>query len=621
MLRERTLVPARPYSKIRGTEPSVTTIIDILSKPGLSWGAARETAMYAVLHHDEWLHMDVADAIDKLRKHHAGIWNGRAAMGTLCHKVPEAFAAGEDIDIQALIEWTIAHDHNARTWKDRNADELTETALGYVLGIEAWWADHMPEVISTETVVRYPGKYIGTGDLRARIVGDDWLLDWKGLSLDTPIPTPAGWTTMGAIAVGDSVFGHDGAPVRVVGKSAIHEKDCYRVTFDDGSSVVCDYDHRWLVTHMATGTRSVKTTIELADDINARVGRGARRRYGVVNPAPLDLPDADLPLDPYLLGAWLGDGTRCDTRVSLPGLKAPVAQAFRDAGFTLSENPGESWNVLGFRPYLRACGQMGATGDTSIDKHVPRSYLRGSQSQRLALLQGLMDTDGTWNKKRRQAVFDVVDKQLAADVYELVVSLGWHASQSTFTKHGFGLEVTVYRVAFTPHRDNPFRHVAHKRDAVRVEGTAHGRRRLIVSVEPTVSVPTQCIAVDSPDHTYLCGEQMVPTHNSTNQQDDGKGIYVDSWLPQLTALAFATETVEYEAWEEDGKVKVQEVGTGPWSPPDRLGVIHLRGDEGYTFYELPLDKANHDVFLKMVDLVTWRKGLPEVPDVVSVGGA
>ncbi|HVX20926.1 MAG TPA: hypothetical protein VHB02_06245 [Acidimicrobiales bacterium] len=172
-------VPARPYSKIKGTEPSVTTILHLLPKPGLPWAAARETALFAVLHQDRWTHLDDEKAVDILRKHHRGIWDGRMAMGTLCHKVNELYCDGETVDLEALINATIAQDRNARMWAEQNRDDLVDQCLGYVLGLEKWWEDFDPDVLAAEVVVRYPGKYIGQTDLRVRIDDQHWLLDIK----------------------------------------------------------------------------------------------------------------------------------------------------------------------------------------------------------------------------------------------------------------------------------------------------------------------------------------------------------------------------------------------------------------------------------------------------------
>ena len=170
---------SRPYSYIRGTEPSVTTILDLLPKPGLSWAAAKETALFAVLHPDKWQHLPEAEAVDVLRRHHRGIWDGRAANGTLAHAVNESYCVGEDVDLEKLIDWTIENDRNARTWADRDRDDLIESVLGYVLGLEKWWADFSPTDVRSEIVVRWPGLYIGQTDLRCTIDGVDWLWDLK----------------------------------------------------------------------------------------------------------------------------------------------------------------------------------------------------------------------------------------------------------------------------------------------------------------------------------------------------------------------------------------------------------------------------------------------------------
>jgi len=172
----------RPYSYLRGAEPSVTTILDLLPKPGLSWAAAKETAVFAVRHPEKWKHLPEADAVDVLRKHHRGIWDGRAANGTLAHAVNEAYCAGEDVDLEKLIAHTIETDRNARTWRDRDLDDLIESVLGYVLGLEAWWSDWQPSNVCSEVVVRWPRLYIGQTDLRCTCGGDDWLWDVKTTS-------------------------------------------------------------------------------------------------------------------------------------------------------------------------------------------------------------------------------------------------------------------------------------------------------------------------------------------------------------------------------------------------------------------------------------------------------
>lgn len=163
----------RPYA-VKGavvTEklPSVTTVLSMIPKPGLEWGATKETATFAVLHPEKWQHLPPEEAIDVLRRHHRGIWDGRAANGTLAHGVNESFVAGLSVDVEALIEETIENDYNARTWREIDRTDLIESVLGYVLGIEKFWADFTPTDVRSEIVVRIPGVSIGQTDMRCVI--------------------------------------------------------------------------------------------------------------------------------------------------------------------------------------------------------------------------------------------------------------------------------------------------------------------------------------------------------------------------------------------------------------------------------------------------------------------
>lgn len=170
----------RPYSRMRGQPPSVTTVLGLLAKPGLTWAAAKETALFAVLHPDQWRHLPPDEAVDRLRKHHDGLWKGRAAMGTLVHAANEAFCDGEEFDIEAAIDRLMATE-SPTVWKRMDRDDIVEQALGYILGLEKWWEDWQPDVYSAEAVVRVPGRYIGQADMgmRARILDADVLVDVK----------------------------------------------------------------------------------------------------------------------------------------------------------------------------------------------------------------------------------------------------------------------------------------------------------------------------------------------------------------------------------------------------------------------------------------------------------
>ena len=139
----------------------------------------------------------------------------------------------------------------------------------------------------------------------------------KALALDTPLPTPTGWVTMGEVAVGDLLLDGDGRPTRVVAATEVmFDRPCYEVTFSDGTVIVADEQHQWLTQTRASrrSNRSgadraeVRTTDEIARTVRCETG-GRRANHSVANAAPLDLPDRALALPPYTLGVWLGDGS------------------------------------------------------------------------------------------------------------------------------------------------------------------------------------------------------------------------------------------------------------------------------------------------------------------------
>ncbi len=335
------------------------------------------------------------------------------------------------------------------------------------------------------------------------IAADGIFADWKGLALDTPLPTPNGWTTMADVRVGDTLFGREGHPCKVIGKSEVSNKKCYRVTFDDKTSIVCDEDHLW---YTVSGSKPNSHEVRNVKDIAATL----KDKHRIPLASPLDIPRANLAIDPYVLGAWLGDGKHTDG--SICGEDDEIFENIESCGYTVLP-PQHTVNRTLTRTVKGLRAKLGLEEGLLGAKHIPEEYLRGNYEQRLALLQGLMDTDGTWNPIRKQAIFTSIHLEFAESVEELVHSLGGRARIFKLTKRGFGKEITAYDVAFTPVGFNPFR-ISRKRDSVVYPATRRSFRRLIIAVDEIDSVPTQCIAVNSPDNTYLCGKQMVPTHNT-----------------------------------------------------------------------------------------------------------
>ena len=377
---------------------------------------------------------------------------------------------------------------------------------------------------------------VGDTFIKRRIFGKiDWIVwnaahtkyhifDFKGLALETPLVTPQGWTTMGEVRVGDQVFDKDGNVCNVIGKSKIHQKKCYRMTFDDKTSVICDHDHLWLTFsgEQKDEQSSVKTVEEIKATLKKCFGAG-QSNHKITNAKPLNLPNLKLPIPPYTLGAWLGDGTASSGSIAKPDLE--VFTNIEKDGFTVGDDISHRDNgcvkrtVYGLKTLLE--------DQRLVDnKFIPAIYMRASYQQRLDLLRGLMDTDGTYNKIRKQCVFVSTDKYLAAGVKELVLSLGARCQMWELQRNGFGKTVTCYDVVFTPVFFNPFA-LSRKAILVSPEPKTRAQRRNIFSIEEVEGVETQCIAVDSPSNTYLCGEQMLPTHNSSFAAPDQQELEED----------------------------------------------------------------------------------------------
>lgn len=355
----------------------------------------------------------------------------------------------------------------------------------------------------------------------------------KALALDSLIATPDGFTTMGAVAVGDLVMAQDGRPTKVVAKSPVYlGRPCYDVEFSTGEVVRCDAEHlwvtdshkdRWRMPARRTGP-TAKTTAEIARSL--KVGEINNHRTAL--PAALDLPEAALPIPPYVLGLWLGDGT---------SESAEITSGIADADHLMTELRAAGQECRG-RVYASAPGnvtikmtrpdaiklpyrfrteaaRLGVLGN----KHIPAMYQRGSQDQRLALLKGLMDSDGHIDAKGG-AAFTTTLPALRDGVCELVASLGLKPTcSSSIPRCSNGKAgARAWLIQFHPF-DMPVCTVPRKlaRQRPRAEGSnsARSRFRQIADVRPALSVPVQCIAVESETRQYLVTRSLIPTHNTT----------------------------------------------------------------------------------------------------------
>lgn len=334
----------------------------------------------------------------------------------------------------------------------------------------------------------------------------------KGLALDTPIATPTGWTTMGNVQVGDTVFDMHGQQTPVIATSEVKNLDCYRITFACGEQIVCDAEHRWLATIGINGPRRRR---QHGWDVHGVAELYAAKQAGkpIVVPVAgaLDLDDADLPIDPWVLGYWLGNGKKSAASVTChvdhqDQVVAGIASAGYQVG-SIRKDARSKAVAIGIRGGItKRLANAGLLGH----KHIPDIYLRASYRQRLALLRGLVDSDGTLGNDRGRAIFYSTEPHLVQSAAELARSLGETVNVGSVETHGYGKDVTSHQVGWQP-SVAPVT-VAAKLKNYRPRQVAS--YRTIKSIERTLTVPTRCIAVDSPTHTFLAGESMIPTHNT-----------------------------------------------------------------------------------------------------------
>ena len=345
------------------------------------------------------------------------------------------------------------------------------------------------------------------------------------LSLNTPILTTRGWSTMGEVKPDEWVFGSAGQPVRIVACSDVFlDHLCYEVEFTDGSRYIASEDHLWHVKNRYADRWTDVRTGDLfghTGGVRADTGR-MEYNWRVRCDAVPDTPAVDLPIDPYLLGYWLGDGHSNAAGIvsgaeDLEWISARMEQAGARILRRTRHDHGHAWG-LHFRldakmrdGFESRCRRLGIWGD----KHIPEVYLTASVEQRKALLAGLMDSDGSIAVTNRspQVEFTTSIPALASGFHRLARSLGIRVTRREGKSTFKGVRYRDRsRFLWTP-AFNPFQL---PRKAVQFTAPLSHRHEVmsVTGVRPVETVSTRCIHVDAVDGVYLVGHNFTPTHNS-----------------------------------------------------------------------------------------------------------
>ena len=340
----------------------------------------------------------------------------------------------------------------------------------------------------------------------------------KALDVQTPMLTvDSGWKTMGTLVVGDRVFDEQGMPCNVVAKSKVDKKSSsYCVSFGEKLSIICDGRHEWATLTRADrcSRRDIptpKTTLEIKGTLHAE--KGKRRNHSIPLTKSLQFEEKELPIHPYILGAYLGGGMIDEDR----RLGMKLTSWCNSSKYLLKTlDNGKYFDKKSWYSLLESVG----LNIPNENLYIPDAYKFSSEEQRLELVQGILDVKGTvysdnCNYKRSAGQVELFTngRQLGEDVNYMLLSLG---QRSLFYKREkSGREHANWRVRCYANRI-VFKSKDKSMKQERSMSTARTAKQnlYIQGVKKVKHIPMQCIQVDSPNHCYLAGKDLIPTHNS-----------------------------------------------------------------------------------------------------------
>lgn len=349
----------------------------------------------------------------------------------------------------------------------------------------------------------------------------------KALQNGTLVKVPGGWTPIETLTVGDYVTAIDGSPSKVTGVFPQGVKKAYKITFSDGRSLKCCGEHLWEVHTTSNWGKNTPRVIDTLEIYRLLYECSSYRKYLFIDfPDSEDGPDKDLPIDPYLLGMYLGDGSSTSFHATISKGDSEAIESFAahlDPEDYLVFSAGVTWRISartkGKRSSLKSkLLELGLWGKRSWEKEIPDIYLNSSHAQRLSLIQGLMDTDGTVGRDGVIS-FTSTSRQLANGLQSLVRSIGGYAKMTSrianFTYLG---EQKAGRVSYTVfiRIKNPSRLFTLSRKKARVndENQYSGTLKLrIDSVEEIDEAEMTCISIDHPRKLFVA-EDFIVTHNT-----------------------------------------------------------------------------------------------------------
>lgn len=375
----------------------------------------------------------------------------------------------------------------------------------------------------------------------------------KALANSELVLTPTGFVPMSEIALGSLVIGSDGKPTKVIGVFPQGERDIYRVTFSDGSSALVDLDHLWKIQNARTGVHKVVTTEWMLQKGLRRSDGHRKFRIPIVSPVHFS-SQSSLEIHPYILGQLLGDGDMDRYgRTRLTTADSETVSRFNSFGYTTSHRGGYSYYVLGISGRIRS---LGLNGSKSSTKFIPKNYLTAPVEDRIALVRGLMDSDGWVSSDGAIVQFTSVSPALIDGMTELIQSLGGIVRR-TYKPTPKGGNFPVHTLTInTPF--NPF--LLARKAQMWVPRTKYPASRYVDSIEYSHKEHATCIRVDAADSLFVIRDYIV-THNTAQAIRALKEIE-DSGDEAFPALVVCPNTLkknwarEFAKWYPEKTVRV-----------------------------------------------------------------
>lgn len=347
----------------------------------------------------------------------------------------------------------------------------------------------------------------------------------KALDVDLIVDTPTGPKRWGDIGVGDYLYGPDGLPTRVVNIPYRGVKECFKVSFDDGTSTIASGEHLWTVRgrqqrRKGLGYVTLSTQEISSIGVKRSNGHAQARQWELPSYQAVDGGGVSPTVNPYLLGLWLGNG---DTRGCIAINDQDVIDkisAITEGKYSCAHKSGTTCVSVRVYGFIQRLKSLGINEGGSLRKHFPDEVRLYNKKDRLELLRGLIDTDGEVSKEG-SLLYSTISKQLAEDVCWLVRSLGGKARIFPTLKQPFYRDKAgnkkngepCYRLTLTMPRGVVVSNLPRKQNRIKPEIEERYIKRWIDSIDSVGERECMCVTVDRADGLFLANDFIV-THNS-----------------------------------------------------------------------------------------------------------